>query len=324
MRQRTNITNPEWILHSTQYAYAGLCTSNAIAEIIAKHFDDALRQAFIGNGVIYYERYIDDSILILNEHVEESEVKEKLEKILLSIFYDEGIGCTVKCKTNFNRNKFQYISRRKILLSPCSVDFLGYEFWFSHQKSKIEIKYGITEAKREKYNARIDKLISCYTDSTSPDYNNLELLRHRIAAFSSREVYLTRHFRSNVWRVKGFISNYGELRYLLETGLIEDKTEIYLKNMVSDAFDRAKIPEPYFLMGNTKLDCGYNLYGKMDILSSDSSENSDWERRCSCWTWLYISTHFIRRLIKREKSFLLLLILIVKLISRAMITLGLS
>ena len=250
-------------VYSTQYAYAGLCTSNAIAEIIAKHFDDAVRQAFIGNGVIYYERYIDDSILILNEHVEEIEVKEKLEKTLLSVFYDEGIGCTVKCKTKFNRNKFQYISRRKILLSACSVDFLGYEFWFSSQKSKIEIKYGITEAKREKYNARIDKLISCYTDSMSPDYNNLELLRHRIAAFSSREVYLTRHFRSNVWRVKGFISNYGELRYLLETGLIEDKTENYLKNMVSDAFDRAKIPKPYFLMGNTKLDCGYNLYGNM-------------------------------------------------------------
>ena len=249
--------------YSTQYAYAGLCTSNAIAEIIAKHFDDAVRQAFIGNGVIYYERYIDDSILILNEHVEEMEIKEKLEKTLLSIFYDEGIGCTVKCKTKFNRSKFQYISRRKILISACSVDFLGYEFWFSPQKSKIEIKYGITEAKREKYNARIDKLISCYTDLTSPDYNDLELLRHRIAAFSSREVYLTRHFRSNVWRVKGFISNYGELRYLLGTGLIEDKTENYLKNMVSDAFDRAKIQKPYFLMGNTKLDCGYNLYGNM-------------------------------------------------------------
>ena len=73
--------------YSTQYAYAGLCTSNAIAEIIAKHFDDAVRQAFIGNGVIYYERYIDDSILILNEHVEEMEIKEKLEKTLLSIFY---------------------------------------------------------------------------------------------------------------------------------------------------------------------------------------------------------------------------------------------
>ena len=123
--------------------------------------------------------------------------------------------------------------------------------------------YGITADKRKKYENRIDKLILSYTDPTSPDYNKLELLRHRIAAFSSREVYMTKHFRSNVWRVKGFISNYGELRYLLDTGLIETNTEKYLKNMIDDAFDRAKIDKPYFLMSGVKLDCGYNLYGNM-------------------------------------------------------------
>lgn len=106
--------------------------------------------------------------------------------------------------------------------------------------------YGITADKRKKYENRIDKLILSYTDPTSPDYNKLELLRHRIAAFSSREVYMTKHFRSNVWRVKGFISNYGELRYLLDTGLIETNTEKYLKNMIDDAFDRAKLTSHTF------------------------------------------------------------------------------
>ena len=64
-------------VYSTQYAYAGLCTSNAIAEIIANHFDESVRQAFISKGIIYYERYIDDSFLILNEHIEEDEIKEQ-------------------------------------------------------------------------------------------------------------------------------------------------------------------------------------------------------------------------------------------------------
>lgn len=92
---------------------------------------------FFSNGIIYYERYIDDSILILNEHMEETEVKE------------------------------------------------------------------------------------------------------------------------------GFISNYGELRYFLDTGFVETNTEQYLKNMIDDAFDRAKIDKPYFLMGGAQLNCGYNLYGNM-------------------------------------------------------------
>lgn len=250
-------------VYSTKYAYAGLCTSNAIAEIIAGYFDEAVRQAFFSNGIIYYERYIDDSILILNEHMEETEVKEKLEAVLLNIFHDETIKC-LKCHTKFNDKKFKYISRRKILSGSCSVDFLGYEFFLSpNGNAKIEIKYGITADKRKKYEDRIDKLILSYTDPTSPDYNKLELLRHRIAAFSSREVYMTKHFRSNIWRVKGFISNYGELRYFLDTGLIEISTESYLKNMIDDAFDRAKIDKPYFLMGGAKINCGYNLYGNM-------------------------------------------------------------
>lgn len=235
--------------YSTKYAYAGLCTSNAIAEIIAGYFDEAVKQMFFSNGIIYYERYIDDSILILNEHMEETEVKEKLETVLLKIFHDQTIKAP-KCHTKFNKKKFKYISRRNILKGSCSVDFLGYEFWLSaNGKAKIEIKYGITDDKRKKYEDRIDKLIASYTDPSSPDYNKMELLRHRIAAFSSREVYMTKHFRSNIWRVKGFISNYGELRYFLDTGLVETNTEQYLKNMIDDAFDRAKIDKPYFLMG---------------------------------------------------------------------------
>ena len=91
--------------YSTKYAYAGLCTSNAIAEIIAGYFDEAVKQMFFSNGIIYYERYIDDSILILNEHMEETEVKEKLETVLLKIFHDQTIKAP-KCHTKFNKKKF--------------------------------------------------------------------------------------------------------------------------------------------------------------------------------------------------------------------------
>lgn len=252
---------------STKYAYAGLRTSNAIAEIIAGYFDKEVRQTFFSNGIIYYERYIDDGILILNEHMEETEIKEKLKAILLNVFHDKTINAP-KCLTKFNKKKFKYISRREILKKPSSIDFLGYEFFLSSPKNNndnltIKIQYGITADKRKKYEDRIDKLILSYTDPASPDYNKLELLRHKIAAFSSREVYMTKHFHSNVWRVKGFISNYGELRYFLDTELIEKNTENYLKKMIDSAFDRARVDKPYFLMGGNKLNCGYNLYGNM-------------------------------------------------------------
>ena len=65
-----------------------------------------------------------------------------------------------------------------------------------------------------------------------------------------------------MWKVKGFISNYGELRYLLDTNFIDTKTKDFLENMVIDAFKRAGITEPYFLKNST-CQKGFNLLNNM-------------------------------------------------------------
>jgi len=252
-------------VHKTKYTYAGFSTSNAIAEIIAKQFDIYIRQALMPKGLLYFHRYVDDSVLIFNEHIDESEIRNILELALNEIFHDNTVNTPIKCKSKFKESKFRYISKRSISTTPYSIDYLGYEFWFLlNAKNKVEIKYGITEVKRDKYNNRIDKLISCYTDPNHADHNNLELLRHRIAGFTSRAVYLNKRFRSNVWKVKGFISNYGELRYLLETELLHEETKIFLSNMVEDAFSRASIATPYFLVG-AQSTSGYNLFENMKV-----------------------------------------------------------
>lgn len=242
--------------YSTKYAYAGLCTSNAISEIIAKTFDDALKCKFSSKGLLFYERYIDDCILLLNEHVEIDDIKQSINDILNDIFHSK-IECDFcKCKTKFNDNKFRYLSSKSIAAMPYSIDYLGYEFLFSlTSRNKINVQYGITESKRKKYCKRVDKIITLYKTPSSPDYNNLELLRHRIQAFASREVYISKHFKSNVWKVKGFISNYGELRYFLDTSLLENDTKIFLQNMIEECFNRSGVSLPYFLKTS-----GYNLF----------------------------------------------------------------
>lgn len=251
-------------VEKTKYTYAGFSTSNAFAEIIAKQFDIYIKQILIKKGLLYYQRYIDDSILILNEDIGEEEIKGLLDQALKNIFYDTSVNTTVKCKTKFNEDKFKYISKHSILESQDesdSVDFLGYEFGISKNNKKIAIKYGITDSKLNKYKSRIDKLISYYTNKEHSDYNNMELLRHRIASFSSRTVYLNKKFKSNVWKVKGFISNYAQLRYLLNTDMIEEETKKFLENMIQDAFEKAEIT-PYFLSGS-KGKAGYNLFHNM-------------------------------------------------------------
>lgn len=81
--------------------------------------------------------------------------------------------------------------------------------------------YGITEEKRKKYCRRVGKLIKLYNDPASPDYRDVELLRQRLRAFTSRVVYVSKYSSGNVWKVKGFISNYSELRYFEDNKTLE-------------------------------------------------------------------------------------------------------
>lgn len=145
--------------------------------------------------------------------------------------------------------------------SSVRVDFLGYEFVFHlNNRNKVELSCGVTEAKRQKYNKRMDEFIKSYQGrGTIPsEKGDLELLRHRIAAFTQRTVYISKHFNSSQWKVKGFIANYGELRYLTDTNLIDSDTKQFLDNMVNEAFERAGLPLPYFIKGAYG-NRGYNL-----------------------------------------------------------------
>lgn len=260
---------------ATKFTYAGLCTSNAIAEIISKHFDNALNQNLLPYGVVFYERYIDDGIIILNEHVEQNLVIDILKKALIATFKDENIDGQ-KCRTKLNLKKFQYISKRNISQTKAAINFLGYEFYLSNNNNKndtIKIEYGITSEKRKKYEKKVNKLISKYTSPLSEDYHNIELLRHRIAAFSSRQVYMTQYKGHTTWHVKGFISNYGELRYFLKAGLIEEKTQIFLQNMIEDAFKKANLT-PYFLKGNKAAQIGTGGKNTQPTKQHNSTQDS--------------------------------------------------
>lgn len=244
----------------TRYAYAGLCTSNVISEIIAQKFDEKVKMLFSGDGLLFFERYIDDSIIVLNNHISEDKCKEILVQALTEVYRDTAITVGTKCKTRFNNSKFVYISHRALTNSFVRVDYLGYEFAFRLKNDIVELRCGITEAKRKKYNKRIDEFINAYQGrGTVPsEKGDLELLRHRIAAFTQRTVYMSKYFNSSQWKVKGFIANYSELRYLTDTIIIDPVTKRFLNNMVDKAFYRAKLPLPYFIKGaNDKR--GYNL-----------------------------------------------------------------
>lgn len=250
----------EKYVKATKFSYAGLAASNTISEIIAQYFDELVEQEFSQYGIIFFERYVDDCILLLNQDHSVTEIKDKLDLIVKNIYHKDQLNQYDKCKTKLSPNKFKCFSKKDIFASTstCCIDFLGYEFYFTKSSNKIALKYGITEDKRNKYSKRVRKFIEAYQSASSRDYQNSELLRQRITAFISRTVYNDYYYSSIVWKAKGFIVNYGELRFLLDTNLIEPHTKIFLDNIIVNSFNQASIPIPYYIKGG-----GYSLTESM-------------------------------------------------------------
>ena len=261
--QMTDRTEAELIAtftKQTKYSYAGLSTSNLLSEIIAIRFDELIQQAFSQYGLLFFERYVDDTIIVLNQQLERSICDGIMNDTLGKVYYDTSIMTTVPCKTKYNTSKFKMITRRCLTAIPSSIDFLGYEFFLkTNTKGKTEIQYGITAEKRRKYNRRIDEILEEYKQN-----DDIELMRHRISAFTSRTVYVSKKYSSNIWKAKGFINNYGELRFLIDTSLLHPDTETFMKDMVEEAFSRNAMPLPYFLKG-TSNQRGYNLLKNMMV-----------------------------------------------------------
>ena len=125
------------------------------------------------------------------------------------------------------------------------------------QKQKTEFRYGITQAKIDKYTQKIEDIVKEYVLSPQKD---IELLRHRIKAFTHRSVYQISRYKSIVWKNKGFIANYCELRFRMNS--LTNATEDFLKNAVINAFTNQGVPIPYFLKGNRD-ESIYSLYNNM-------------------------------------------------------------
>lgn len=252
-------------VHATQYTFAGLNTSNILCEIIAQDFDRCLIQKFSQHGIILYKRYIDDGIIILNRYVEQSDCLLLVNDVIKEVFFSPLNFKFSPCRTALNLSKVKHIAGRHLIVggAVATFDFLGYEFELTKIKTgkgkqeKTAFRYGITQAKIDKYTQKVEDIVKEYASSPHKD---IELLRHRIKAFTHRSVYQISRYKSIIWKNKGFIANYCELRFRMNS--LTSATEDFLKNVVVRAFANQGVPLPYFLKGSRN-ESIYSLYNNM-------------------------------------------------------------
>lgn len=231
--------------------YAGLCLSNGMTEIICRDFDERIKVKLANVGVFFYERYVDDLLIITNRYISKDDFWELMNNTIREVFGK----CQVKL--NISPGKFSYISRRN-LYTIASFNFLGYEFQMEKgNKKEIQFKYGIVEKKRRKYRGIIENAFVQYKKN-----NNVELLRQRIKIYSSR-VVIARTIGSSSfdWLTKGIVSNYNELRYHMDR-LLPD-TEFFMKNLYFELFNQYGCKIPYFLKKSGTDPSIYSIHSNM-------------------------------------------------------------
>ena len=246
-----------------KYCYAGLCLSNGMTEIVCRDFDERIKAKFSTYGVFFYERYVDDILIITNKYFSKDLFLKIFDETIKEVFGKSPV------KLNTSADKFAFISKRDLVkesndkankyVSKKNFNFLGYRFEMQLKKDKkLTFQYGIADKKIKRYKGLIERAFIDYNIN-----HNEELLRQRIKIFSSRVVIAKTIGSSNYdWLTKGVVANYNELRYHMDS-LLPD-TKRFLRNIYFDLFKKYGYTFPYYLKQSFKEPSIYNIYSNME------------------------------------------------------------
>ncbi|OOR19243.1 hypothetical protein [Bacillus cereus] len=258
----------------------GIGLHNSLVELNGNNFDLEMKKAF-KEGFLYYARYVDDCILILDEKV----AKDKIEKTVLNLMK--------KCfgnKITINPDKTEYHQSDDV---NYKINYLGYVFE-KGQSAKKQFKFGIAENKLKKYKKQIDKIVLEYGDN-----NDIEMLSFKLELVFKRIVYYGTRKNSNKyrWQVRGISDSYKELKRFMKNNdnyeKITNATERFFCKNIEDSFGRNGILLPakiknqlenkkfiscFFnnqaLLLHPKLGLNHsNLKGKVEIVYKNNIEN---------------------------------------------------
>jgi len=235
-----------------KYCHAGLCLSNSMTEIVCRDFDQKIKAKLYQHGVFFYERYVDDILIIMNKYITIEKFMDILNSTVREVFGESPV------KLSDDPDKFAYIAKRNINTETIEkIQFLGYEFELDFDGNQINFKYGISKKKRDKQSNIIKRAIIDYRSN-----NNLELLRQRIKMYSTR-VVIARNIGNSTfnWLTQGIVANYNELQHHIDC-LTED-TDHFLKNIYLNLLSQERISLPYFMVQSRRENSVYNLYSNM-------------------------------------------------------------
>lgn len=217
--------------------YAGLCLSNSFVEIVSNDFDKKMKSILEKNGLIFYERYVDDMFFLLNSFISEDDFLKILNDVIKVVFHE----CSLSI--NKSKSKYAYISKRN-LQNNQHFSYLGYNFHIKYKDNKIQFEFGISPEKIKKFENKVEEMILDYKKD-----GNLEFLRQRIKFFNSRIVVGRDDGNKNYeWITTGIVANYNELKNHIDD--LDVGTKKFLTSVYYDKFKELNVSLPYFIINS--------------------------------------------------------------------------
>lgn len=278
-------------LMNRQNLSPGLGIMNVLVEIISKEFDNKVEEIY-REDLIYYARYVDDCILVLDNNISEKLLLKTITDIAITIF-----GINMK----LNRQKQKYLSLPQDTPLNIQIDYLGYAFCFSvslsqSNKTTNKFSFGIATEKIEKEIRKVNQIVEEFklTQNEKLLLKKFDIYFKRLTFFDSEE---------KVWKSFGISSNYSKIKQLIifdniskeftfkrnsEAELLNKKTQEFLELKFIDQTDlpktligqiknkkfiaslyhnrsvliNSKIGLNYINLVDYLTDCNLNIYGK--------------------------------------------------------------
>lgn len=154
LMSRTDKEMLERYIVQFKYCYAGLCLSNGLTEIICRDFDERIKAKLSDNGLFFYERYVDDILILMNKYISQSQFLETINAVIKDVFGE----CPVEL--NMSPGKFSYISRRN-LSTIQDFNFLGYEYQIrqDHINKKSVFRMELLRKREKSIRASLNELL---------------------------------------------------------------------------------------------------------------------------------------------------------------------
>lgn len=207
----------------------GIGLHNSMIEVLGNYFDIKVKESFNDN-CIFYSRYVDDGIIILDEVIPLTEIEDTISKLLKSI-----LGKNIK----LNNLKTKYFNKS---YSRIEFEYLGYQF---SKKQKSSFDFGIAKSKIDKYKEKMEKYIDEYKRTRDEDILDfqLDILFKRIVFYGSRKNNNTPR-----WQVRGISDSYKELKRFMKNteniSKITPETVSFFEKAVIQSFGKLREPIP--------------------------------------------------------------------------------